>query len=88
MSQDLPAYFTNPLLFGLILSIHDKKVFYIWSPRTRSLGIPSRQGEGRFEQRISRFIKLGWGIVTVIILAVFTKDVKLFAAAASLTRLK
>jgi hypothetical protein len=49
--------------------------------------VQSRQGEVGFEERISRFINLGWGIVTVIILIVFVREVKLFAAA-DLTRLK
>jgi hypothetical protein len=83
LSQDLPAYFAHPLLF-LLLSIHDKEVHNVESPSS-CLGIYcalSRQGEGGFEQRISRFINLG-----VIILVAFVREVKLVAAA-DLTRLK
>jgi hypothetical protein len=83
LSQNLPAYFAHPLLF-LLLSIHNKEVHNVES-LSSCLGIycaPSRQGEGGFEQRISRFINLG-----VIILVAFVREVKLFAAA-DLTRLK
>jgi hypothetical protein len=49
--------------------------------------VPSSQGEGRFKERIDRFINLEWGIVTVIIIA-FISEIKLFAAAVDPTRLK
>ena len=47
----------------------------------------SSEGEDRFKQRTGHFINLGWGIITVIILVVFVREVKLFTAT-DLTRLK
>jgi hypothetical protein len=70
--------------------MHDKEVYDVEGPMTWGLRICcvlSRQGEDRFERRISHFIILRWGIVTVIIAVVFIREVNVFTTA-DLTRLK